>query len=829
MPEVEIEEPASSEVDRIVAAAARTARAEEEDEPEPDEEPPRDVEPGEDREPANERPEPEPKKRKLRGAAVSKAERAAAEGRSITAEEREARDMVPKDLPEVVENEKTLGDLMAKYNIGQDPEFKAWVSRSWPKVFPGGVKADGFYDSWDQPLSNELLQSEYGGGTYRIAIMGPNPKNSQVPKHYDGITINYPGEPNYDRMPKAMQARQGREADYGAMPPPMAVPAGEHPKITEVVLGAMTDIVKGERDERRRMEDRAEKEATTGQAGVQPVVEAERRRADELIAAEKRLSQTERENLAQQLSAERTRFAVLEQKIEEMRMEAQSRPSTTAEMKELLSMPQFSGGGAQVAAAASERMVESMMTKHGEELKRMAEQNALAMSTVQTQHQASVDAMRQAHQSELASLREAGRRDIEAEKDSARRQLESERESAKRREERAEDQLKTEREERRRDQELARKQLDERDIQWKDRMENQKQMIDTSWDARHSTTISGYESRALTLQGDIDRLKEELREAKTRVNEQNDPLTQITRARELKEAIVGSEPGAGGSGGITPPESGGDWKAIAMQEVGDKLPDILQTIGNIFSGKSGGDQQQQQQAPQQQQPLQPGQIVQTPQGEMVVVNTPQGLRLAPRAQFEQYMAEQQQRGGTRTRGMAPMAGGAAAGRRKKDTGHGRSVVPNLASSKYGSAPLAKQKAPWEDDDEEAAPVQEEAPRAPRGRTVVTPPPQPQDQQPQAAPQPQGPALTEQEKTGLGMLAKFVHESVMQADEPEEFVQKVMSKYPAEVLKQVIGRYTPEQIAYGIVQLAPRSAGATPGGQQFVRQAFVALARALEAT
>jgi hypothetical protein len=80
-------------------------------------------------------------------------------------------------------------------------------------------------------------------------------------------------------------------------------------------------------------------------------------------------------------------------------------------------------------------------------------------------------------------------------------------------------------------------------------------------------------------------------------------------------------------------------------------------------------------------------------------------------------------------------------------------------------------------------------------------------------------LSAQERQGIKVIAKLVHESVMEADEPEEFVAKAMNHYEPAVLRAIVGGYTTEQIARGIQQVEPNSAGATPAGQHFVRAAF----------
>ena len=84
-----------------------------------------------------------------------------------------------------------------------------------------------------------------------------------------------------------------------------------------------------------------------------------------------------------------------------------------------------------------------------------------------------------------------------------------------------------------------------------------------------------------------------------------------------------------------------------------------------------------------------------------------------------------------------------------------------------------------------------------------------------------------ERQAIKLIAKEVHRSVMEADDPEEFVTRMMTSYDASVLKQIVGSYTTAQIAQGIIQVEPGSGGTTPGGQQFISEAFALLREALQ--
>jgi hypothetical protein len=88
-------------------------------------------------------------------------------------------------------------------------------------------------------------------------------------------------------------------------------------------------------------------------------------------------------------------------------------------------------------------------------------------------------------------------------------------------------------------------------------------------------------------------------------------------------------------------------------------------------------------------------------------------------------------------------------------------------------------------------------------------------------------MTAQERQGLNVLAKAIHEAVMNADDPEEFADKMLKEWSPEVLKRVVAAYGPDDIARGITELHPTSAGATPAGQDFVRQAFKLIEEGLQ--
>jgi hypothetical protein len=720
-----------------------------------------------------------------------------------TMEELDLSDILPKDLPKPAENVKTLGDMIAKYGIGDNPEFKLQVWRTYPKLFPGGLKADGFYDTWEQPLSEELIQSEYGGGTFRVVVQGPHPTKPNTPKHYDSVTLQLAGEPKYQRIPRALQ---GKEVDTSAAPPPppMMMQSTENPKLAETAMKLAVDMADKEREERRRMEDRAGESMQRASAMVAPVVEAERKRADDVLAAQRERADSERRFLQERLEEERDSRKRLEARLESLEM---NRPSMASELRELA--PLFGPRGDEGKTA--ERMLESVLEKHRGELDSLRQQSNQMIETMNRQHAEVISSMRGSHQNEITSLRESNARELAAERDAGRR-----------REERVEDQLKMEREERRRDQERGRELLDERDRQWKDRIEMQVASTNQAWEARHQSVIGNYENRILWMQQEVDRLKSEVGDLRNKAVDSTDPIAIVHKAKEIKDAIgvpdvSPSSPSSSGSGiGIS---GGEDWKTIAAEGFSEKLPQLLQVVGNLLGGTGGA-----QQAPQQLPPV--GSIVQHPQlGECVVVQDPRmpgGVGLQPRAAYEAQQAAAQAPRSRMLPSNEPRRARVMPDAQSVQPRPRKSVqvVPNLGEG------LPKRRPPWEGGGmEESRPASQPQPRRTSAPTQAVQRVQ-EDQQDLApaeeAGQEQGSdrrRMTPIERQAIQVIAKLVHDSVMNADEPDEFADKMMTQWSPDILRKMVGEYSPDDIARGIVELQPNSAGATPEGQKFVKVAF----------
>lgn len=742
------------------------------------------------------------RRRKKKGAKKDDDESTASSGPAKTLEEMDVDELLPQGLPAPEQNIKGLGDLYAKYGVGERPEFKVHLYRTYPKIAPGGVKFDGFYDEYDIPLTEQQVQADYGGGQYRIAVIGPHPTNPRLPKTYGSHSIGLAGEPNWERMPRALQGKKAASTpDTSGNPPPHPMmPSHENPKLAEAALKMFEKSAEAEREERRRLEAKMDAASATRSAGSEAVAEAERRRADDLIRAERERAESERSYMEK-------RMEEIKRETEEQRRrfesEVRSRPSFGEELRNLAPLLSRDDGTAKA-------MLEQILGKHRDEV-----------AAINSAHQEFVRSLREGHQSELAALRSAHARELEAE-----------RQASRSREERIEERLRAEREERERDRVRHKEAMDDRDRHWKDRMEGALQTQQSSWESRHQMLVSTHETTTATLRADIDRLKSENYELRQKADEKGDIFSQLGKFRELqtvmKEFSGDSSSSSSSSGGIGLSQSAGDeWKQTLAEGLTERAPQIMEKL----FGTGGAVQQTQQPTPQQMQSFHEGQVVDTPQGKMEVVRNPADgqLALAPKEALDRHRAavkaHQEAQGGGG--GLLPSQGQQPS-RRRSHRSNGRSrrrsrgvpsAVPNLGDSRYGQEPLKKQVPPWEaglDDEDDVPPAPPPPPPVPRAAT----------RKPEPAPSKEPIELNAMERQALKLIAKEVHESVQVADEPEEFVQKMLQKYPANVLQQIAGGYTDRQIAQGIVQLEPNSAGATPAGKQFVLRAFGMLREAV---
>lgn len=718
-------------------------------------------------------------------------------GSAKTIEEMEVDELLPADLPKPGQNIKGLGDLYAKYGVGERPEFKVHLYRSYPKIGHGGVKFDGFYDEYDIPITEQQIQSDYGGGQYRIVVVGPHPTNPRLPKSYESHSIGLAGEPNWERMPRAL-ATPKKESEISPNPPPLPMAPTENPKLAEAALKMFERVAESEREERRRVEAKADAIAANRGAGSDAVAEAERRRADDLIRAERERAESERTYLERRMNEMREQQESERRRLEQ---EFRARPSVGEELRALADTGLFNRDDGTAKA-----MLEQVLGKHRDEV-----------AALNASHQEFVRSMREGHQREVEALRAAHQRELEAE-----------RQASRTREERIDERLRSERDERERDRQRHRESVEERDRHWKDRMEGALSVQQQSWEARHQMLISTHETTEAQLRQEVNRLRSEGYDLRQRVEDRGDIMTQLVKHQEL--ARVMKELGGGDSAASSSGSSSGgiglsgsaseEWKQTLAEGAIERAPQILE---KLFGGSApAAAAAAAATAPKKE--YKEGEVVETPQGLMEVVRNPADgqLALAPKKELDEHRAAvaamQQRQGGG---GLLPATGSRSASRRKpngqrrKSRSAGISAVPDLSKG------LPKRRPPWEgggDDDGGHAPppVPPVPPPMPRAATRKPEPPSPTEPL----------ELSAMERQALKLLAKEVHDSVQSADEPEEFVEKVLQKYPPQAIQQAVTSYTDRQIVQGIMQLEPNSAGATPAGRQFVIKAFRLLREAV---
>jgi hypothetical protein len=771
MPEVTGVDAGEDEIANLVAEV----KAQEEPEPEEELEMAPEIE---------EEQAPPPKRRRVRKTAA-KAEP------SKTIDELDVDELLPEGLPKPEGNIRGLGDLYAKFGVGERPEMKVHLYRSYPKIAPGGSKFDGFYDEYDIPITEQQIQADYGGGQYRIVVVGPHPTNPRLPKHYGSHSIGLAGDPVWDRVPRALQGHV--KPDTSGNPPPLPAAmmmSHESPKLAEAALKMFEGSARAEREERRRVEEKYEQRQAAGFGQSDAVAAAERRRADDLIHSERERASSERRYLEQRMEELRQESDTTRRQFES---DQRGRPSVGQEIAALAQAGLFGGRG-------DDGMAKDMLTQ-------ILQKQRDEVAAIHQQHGEFVRSIREGHQSEVAAVRMAHEREMVAE-----------REASRSREERIEERLKSEREERDRDRLRSREMMEERDRNWKDRMDSSLQVQQSSWESRHQSLTSTYENRIQWHQQEIDKLRGELIEAKSKQEEKGDVFSQLAKHRELqslmKEFSGVDAAAAAGVGGIGISGGGDDWKQAAAEGLVERAPAIFE---KIFGGGGGTPAQQPvQPTPQQMQQFHEGQVVDTAQGKMEVVRNPADgqLALAPKEALDRHRAQiaavKAQGGGLLPSEGTPRRRSRANGKRPRSRSAGVVAVPNLAEG------LPRRRPPWEgggDDDEQDALIPPPPP-------VPPPVPRMSTRKPDSGEGPREPIeMSAIERQGLRLIAKEVHESVQRADDPDEFVQSILQKYPPAALQQIVGAYSDRQIVQGIEQLEPNSAGATPAGKQFVMAAF----------
>lgn len=678
--------------------------------------------------------------------------------------------MLPVELPKP-DSVQTLGSLITRYQIGEDAGFKIHLYRLSPKYWKGS-QIHGFVQEYDHALTEQMIAEEYQGGEYQLRFMGPDPKsgNGTGSRQYGTFKFSVGGDPNPLRIPRSMQAALEKAAVAPATTTAPASMASENPAIIKIAMDGLQKQAENERQDRLAQESK-----------TNPLLEVVRKHAEDMIAAERERSSLREGHMEQALQASRKETKRIEEKLDTM--SATPPPNLLDELSKFAAlMPKANTDAEAAAIRASESITKSILDRHQTEIE-----------SIHKQHHLLLDSMRASHTSEVASMRDAGRREVEAE-----------REASRMREQRHDDVLKTEREERRRDYDTSKRTSEERDVNWRDRLEQQEINLKTMWESRIETYRSNAESQAQWLRSENEQLQGRNRELTAKNDERGDFVKQMAQLTESKNAVKvafdlvdsGSASGGGMAGGIgldSPAAGGIDWGDV-MREAGSLVPAVI----GMFRGDQQAQQPPQQfpqqfpqQAQQQRQP-QIGDVVQTPQGTMVVINTPQGLMLTPKDQFD---AAQTPRGAPQQQQQPNRI--FAAPQRQPSEGI---PVPDM------SVGLPKPR-PWGEAVQPAMPPQSASPQVVNKVPSVR-----QDGNP----------MTQTETLVARQLAKLIHDSVSAGEEPSEFIAKLSAMPYAQPVSAELVKLSDEEVIRNIRTVQPNSAGASALGQRFIRESMAIL-------
>lgn len=479
------------------------------------------------------------------------------------------------------ESVKALSDILAKYRIGEDPDYWAKLFRTYPR-YEGATMIEGYLKTYHVPFTEESIAEEYGGGRYRVDIYGVRTDGKDGEKKYASFdNIRLPGDYVKGKLPIETPST----AMHSAAPP-----------VDSGMVGVAFEAMKGTLDGERRERLATQKETSEL---IREVKEQGEQHTQRLLDMQKEAHETRVSALIEQLRDKEERVLRIERTLEMQREKMPDPFESFARMKTVMGPD----------ADAQNRMLDSILQKHQTELQAIRQEHAMAL-----------DRHRDSFRSEADAIRASASREVEAERIAA-----SSREKDLLR------QLEHEREERRRDADRFRDELATREQLAKDRAEASKTGTEAQWQARFDSLKIASDLQNAFLKEELDRKTREVEELRSQVREERDPLVQIEKLNAMKEGaerVLGlsrpSTPEPSISSG--PPESTFDKLVQGLMENGPKIAETFQKLMTPPPGGGGVT------------PPQPGQIIQTPQGVFQVVLAPNGsLGMVP------YLPEQPRR------------------------------------------------------------------------------------------------------------------------------------------------------------------------------------------
>ena len=641
-----------------------------------------------------------------------------------------------------------------KFKVGQDPDMSIQLFRTYPKIFPNGVVAEGPLDAFPTPIDEEYIASTYGGGMYEIYAMGPG-KGGHGKRRFSKFTIKIPGAADSSKPSSLVRDASKGEARMQA--PVVAAPSEN----VGVVQQALKTLEKTSDDAQKRakaLEDRFYSGAASGIAESAKFTGLVREEFDKRAALLREQGERETQRLEERL---RDRDQVIESLRGEVNKMQNATPGMFKEMADAL-RPQPGNG------VAGQEMVNSLLTKHAAE----------------------IEAMRGGHAREVEATRAAHMREIEAMRASHDREREGDRREAAAREQRVVDQLASAREERVRDREMSKEMQEARDTASRDREQNRIDLVETMWQARIRSAEESTNFRVNSLSAELERLRGELAELRSKAREEGDVYAQIERAKQLLDV---ARDGVGGLSGDVEPAATVEPRAAPkgmIEQLVEYGPMIGKVVTDIVNSDAVGGKKKKQ---RQQQPPPMGSVVNTPQGRMVV--TPQGL--VPEHLYAQQVQAQQSQQPRMFPQQAPQQ------------------VRMQASAQPQQPRPPQPPAHWQQPQD----AQQQPPQQPQRRTS-----RPQGEAPAAQGVVVAPNIYESQEQMAGakeplsgtmasFIAKALDDGLNQALEPDEFIVAIRGKVPETYLQDLV-KYTSAEVVASIREHVPRSLALSPGGLEF---------------
>ena len=674
-----------------------------------------------------------------------------------------------------------------KFKIGVDPDMDIQIVRVYPKIFPNGVVAEGLLDTCPTPIDQEYIARTFGGGRYEIYAMGPG-KNGHGRRRYSKYTLSIPGVAN-SAMPSSLAKDAIGKGDTRMQAPVVATPPTENTSVTQQALKTLEKVSDDAQKRAKTLEDRMYNGAASGVAEASKLADLVREESDKRVQLLRDQSEREGRMLEERL---RDRDKEIEALRVEVRQMNQAAPGTLKDIVEMIRPNRPDG-------SISQEVMNSLLSKQASELEAM-----------RAAHMREVEAARAAHLREIESIRQSNERDREAD-----------RREAAAREQRVVDQLTQTREERRRDLDMHRQLQEQRDIAARDREQGRVELVDTMWQARTRSAEEAANFRIASLSAELERLRGEISDLRSKAREDGDVYSQIEKAKQLLD-VARDVGGGGGGGGLSgdsepslPPPPPPPMPKGVIDQVMEHGPMIAKIVGDLVGSDT---KKKPRRAPA---PPPMGSVVNTPQGRMVV--TPQGL--VPEFVYAQNVRNQ------------------------------ASPQMRLFQAPQGSAGLAPMQ-PRMQQPMQQQPMQQQAQpqrRQPRPMPQQAPrrtsrPQDMEETQAQAGDEyivesngDQGsddqmvvaaPNIFEAEEqvagareplsgTAASFIARALDDGLNEAMEVDEFINAVRQKVPESYLQDLV-KYTAPEVIASVREHAPRSVALSPGGLEFTNAVMARL-------